>query len=168
MTPLQNNSQQRQREAKHGTYRVTSGPDPRPDSESFQQTLQKSGLVSKFGPHNFDFTSNFGPGWGHHDGGTKVDTGPAESHAMCNRQVIKNPIQRALLEEPRINNNNTRLNNNISAVILLQAVARLLRDCCKLLRAVLGLLRKVSGRLRTASGLLRTVSGLLWTVANNY
>jgi hypothetical protein len=61
--------------------------------------MQKSGLDSKFGPHNIDFASNSGPGWRHHDGGTKVVTGPAESHPVHNRKMLENPLLRALFGE---------------------------------------------------------------------
>jgi hypothetical protein len=93
MTPLQNDPQQHQREAKRRKLRVSRGHDLSPDSDAARKTLQKSGLGSDSGPQKNDFS--FGPGWGLHDGGTKVNTGPAES----NSNIIENPLSLALLGE---------------------------------------------------------------------
>jgi hypothetical protein len=56
MTPLQDDPQQHQCEAKHRTVRVSCGPDLSPDSDSARKALQKSSLDSKFGPQTCDLT----------------------------------------------------------------------------------------------------------------
>jgi hypothetical protein len=61
-TPLQNDPQQHQREAKHRTFRVSLTPDPSPDSDSARNLVQKSGLDSHVGPQQCDFASNSGGG----------------------------------------------------------------------------------------------------------
>jgi hypothetical protein len=62
MTPLQNDPQQHQREAKHRTFSVPHGVEWSPDSNSARTLLQKSGLDAEFGSRKFDFTSNSGGG----------------------------------------------------------------------------------------------------------
>jgi hypothetical protein len=46
-----------------------------------------------------DFTRNSGPVWVYNDGGTKVDTGRAESPPVHNRSIIQNPLSLLLLGE---------------------------------------------------------------------
>ena len=60
MTPLQNDPQQHQREAKHREFRVARGSEWSTDSESARPELSKSGLASNFGSHKCDFPSNSG------------------------------------------------------------------------------------------------------------
>jgi hypothetical protein len=79
--------------------RVSRTTDLSPESYAARNTLQTSGFDSKLGSQQFDFTSNSGPGWGQHDGGTKVDTGPAESPPVYNWKIIENPLSLALLGE---------------------------------------------------------------------
>jgi hypothetical protein len=62
MTPLQNDPQQHQRDAKHQKFRAPHGGKPSPDSESARKALQTSGLGSHIGPQTCDFTSNSGGG----------------------------------------------------------------------------------------------------------
>ena len=62
MTPLQNDPQQHQREAKHRKCRVSRGGKRSPDSESARRELSKSGLASQCGPQKCDFASNSGGG----------------------------------------------------------------------------------------------------------
>jgi hypothetical protein len=38
-----------------------------------------------------NLSNNFGPAWGHHDEGIKVDTGLAEVHPVYNRRLVENP-----------------------------------------------------------------------------
>mgnify|MGYP000751531514 CR=1 FL=1 len=84
-TVAKSSPQQHRREAKPRTCRVSRGPDLSPDSDSARERLQKSSLGSKFGPQHM-----------RSQGGTKVDTGPAESDPVYNRRIIEIPISRAL------------------------------------------------------------------------
>jgi hypothetical protein len=67
MTPLQNDTQEHQREAKHRTCRVSRGGKRSPDPELAHRVLSKSDLASHVVPRACDFTSNF-------DGGTTPGT----------------------------------------------------------------------------------------------
>jgi hypothetical protein len=60
MTPLQNDPQQPQREAKSRKCRVSSSGKRSPDSDSLRRELSKSGLASPFGRRKCDFASNSG------------------------------------------------------------------------------------------------------------
>jgi hypothetical protein len=62
MTPLQNDPQQHQHEAKKRKCRVSRGGKRSPDSESVRQELSKSGLASHLGSQKRDVTSNSGEG----------------------------------------------------------------------------------------------------------
>jgi hypothetical protein len=88
MTPLQNDPQQHQREAKIRKYRVPRGGKRSPDSESAHRELSKSCIGSYFGPQTFDFTSSNGggPRLGH-------QSAPGSGHAgsSCYRRMT--PLQ---------------------------------------------------------------------------
>jgi hypothetical protein len=60
MTPLRNDPQQHQREAKHRHVRDSRTPDLSLDSDSARKALQKSGFGSYFGQQNCDFASRRG------------------------------------------------------------------------------------------------------------
>ena len=60
MTPLQNDPQQHQREAKNLIFRVSCGGKRSPDSESPRREISKSGVASHFGPQKCDFTGRGG------------------------------------------------------------------------------------------------------------
>jgi hypothetical protein len=62
MTPLQNDPQQHQRNAKEQKGHLPRGWKRSPDSDSQRNVLQKSSLDSKFGPQNINVTSNSGAG----------------------------------------------------------------------------------------------------------
>jgi hypothetical protein len=93
-------------------------PDQSPDSDSARSSLQKSGLGADFGPHidfagrgegplpeSFQCRLEFVPrrsweaGRGHHDKGTKVDTGQTELDSVYNGKIIENPQSQGLLGE---------------------------------------------------------------------
>jgi hypothetical protein len=60
MTPLQNDPQQHQREAKNLEVRVPCGGKRSQDSESLRRELSKSGLASHVGPQKCDFAGRGG------------------------------------------------------------------------------------------------------------
>jgi hypothetical protein len=89
MTPLQNDSQQHPRVAKHRTCRISHRPGLSPNSDSTRNALQRSSLHLNFGPQTLGFTCDSGPSWWHHDGGTKVDTDPAVCPPMYNTGITE-------------------------------------------------------------------------------
>jgi hypothetical protein len=90
-TPLQNDPQQHQREAKDLKFRGQRGGKRGPDSEAARRELSKSGLASHVGLQQCDFASRGGGPLpevlpvltgirasgvgGHHDGNTKAHPG---------------------------------------------------------------------------------------------
>jgi hypothetical protein len=90
MTPLQNEPQQHQREAKHRRFRVPCGGRRSPDSDFARNLLQKSGLGFHFGPQNSDFTSNSGGGTAE-EAKNRVSHGPdlgPDSEKRCRNQML--------------------------------------------------------------------------------
>jgi hypothetical protein len=85
MTPLQNDPQQHQHEAKNRKCRVSRGGKWSPDSESVRRELSKSDLASDVGQQLR---------WGHHGGGTNVAPGPAKAQPVSYRSIIENPPYR--------------------------------------------------------------------------
>jgi hypothetical protein len=62
-------------------------------------SMSQAGVGDDFrSPSDAVWNSYLG-GRGHHDGGTKVDTGPAESQSVYYRSMIENPLSLALLGE---------------------------------------------------------------------
>jgi hypothetical protein len=123
MTPLQNDPQQHQREAKHRKCRVSRWPDLSPDSDSARKALQKSGLGSELGKHKFDSHATSG-----RDGGTTtgapVDTGPTESHPVYNRRIIDNPLVASVVA------GNSKSNNKNGNIVVRESLRKRLGLKC--------------------------------------
>jgi hypothetical protein len=77
-------------------------PDPSTDSDSARKMMLKSGLDSYFWTTQMSFNEQL---WrGHHDGGTKVHTGPAGPDSVCNRNSIENIPPTVLTTTPMVKN----------------------------------------------------------------
>jgi hypothetical protein len=86
MTPLQNDPQQRRREAKHRTHRVSRGPDLSPDLDSARTMLQKSSLGSEFGPRSKKKQATSGSGEGEKGAPKWTRAGP--SRIQCKTEEL--------------------------------------------------------------------------------